>query len=454
MKTLLLNPPYEKHFIRSARWAAKSISGSNWYPIWLAYCTGLLEKHGHEAKLVDALVEEYSNEKTVDLAAEYQPELTVIYISTASLQNDVEIAEAIKAKTGSRIVLVGPWCGVEPEMIINSSQAIEAIALYEFDRTILEIADRRELKDIKGLWWKDGARIIKNPVRPPITAEQLNEFPFVTDVYRRHLNIRKYFQAPQLYPFVDLFTGRGCAWGKCTFCLWPATMTKGAPYRQRRIEDVIEEIKSIKKELPYVKEVFIQDDTFPAERAGEFSAALLRQQIKLTWSCYSRADLDETTLRLMRQAGCRGLHVGFELSDPKILKLMNKGITAPQMEQFAKIAYNLGFIIHADFIFGLPGETVETIKATIAWAKKLPVHSYQIVTPKVYQNTPLCVLLAQPQSSNLSEAELSYWTKRAIRECHLNFGYLMRLLRHPAELGRLLRGARYVLGSIFGRPAG
>lgn len=461
MKVLLLNPPYEKHFIRSARWAARSISGSNWYPIWLAYCTGLLEKHGHDAKLIDSLVEGHTIEKVIHLAGDLTPELTVIYTSTASLKNDVKIAELIKERTGSKIILVGPWCGVDPDAIINSSKMIDAIALYEFDYTILEIADGGELKDIKGLWWRNGEQIVKNPERPPVTAEQLDEFPFVTDVYRRHLNIRKYFQAPQLYPFVDLFTGRSCAWGKCIFCVWPFTMTKGAPYRKRKIENVTEEIRFIKKELPYVKEVFLQDDTLPADRAREFSEALLSNKINITWSCYSRADLDPETLKVMREAGCRGLHVGYESSDPKILKIMNKGVTAEGMERFTEAAYGLGFIIHADFIIGLPGETVPTIKATIAWAKRLKVHSYQFVTPKVYKNTPLYTWMekhnylgkGQASPSGLTPEDLSYWTKRAIRECHFNIYYLFRILKHPGELYRILRSAFYVLGNIFSRSS-
>jgi anaerobic magnesium-protoporphyrin IX monomethyl ester cyclase len=457
MKVLLLNPPYEKHFIRSARWAAKSISGSNWYPIWLAYCTGLLEKNGHEAKLIDSLVEGHSAEKALKLACEFSPQLTVIYISTASLQSDIKIAESIKEHTGSKIVLVGPWCGVDPDAIINFSKIPDAIALYEFDYTVLEIADGHELKDIKGLWWRNGEQIVKNPARQPITADQLNSFPFVTDVYKRHLNIRKYFQAPQLYPFVDLFTGRSCAWGKCTFCLWPFTMNHGAPYRMRSIENVIEEIKFIKSELPYVKEVFLQDDTLPADRAKEFSKALIDNGIKITWSCYYRANLDADTLKIMRLSGCRGVHVGYESSDPNILKLMNKGVTVEEMEKFTDAAYRLGFIIHADFIIGLPGETVDTIKRTIAWAKKLKVHSYQFVTPKPYKNTPLYTYLEKHGSLNadkrspggLSSEDLSYWTKRAIRECHFNPWYLLRMIKHPSELTRMIKSAWYVLNSLM-----
>jgi anaerobic magnesium-protoporphyrin IX monomethyl ester cyclase len=54
MKILLLNPPYLTGYIHSARWDGISVSGSHWYPIFLAYTTGLLEKNGHKCKLIDS----------------------------------------------------------------------------------------------------------------------------------------------------------------------------------------------------------------------------------------------------------------------------------------------------------------------------------------------------------------------------------------------------------------
>ena len=154
MRVLLLNPPYLPHFIRSARWAAQSISGSNWYPIWLAYCTGLLEKNGHQAKLLDALVDNLSIEGTLRSASDFSPELTVVYTSTASLDSDIRMAEDIKSLTDSYIVFVGPWSSVAPMEIISRSAKIDAVAIREFDYTILELADGKNEEEIKGLWWK------------------------------------------------------------------------------------------------------------------------------------------------------------------------------------------------------------------------------------------------------------------------------------------------------------
>lgn len=459
MRIVLLNPPYKKYFIRSARWTAQAISGSNWYPIWLAYCAGLLEKHGHQVTLLDALAEGISSRETCRRVADFAPGLTVIYPSIDSLASDAKIAADIKSATESIVIFVGPWASAAPEEMLQASPSVDAVAKGEFDYTVLEMAQGRPLAEIKGLLWRKDEKNILNAPRPPVSGEQLQGFPFISDVYRRHLKIRKYFQGAQLFPFIDLFTGRGCDWGKCTFCLWPQSMNKGAPYRVRKLDSVYEELCFISKEMPYIREVFIQDDTLPVWRARELSSMIIESGLRLTWSGYARADLDIDTLRLMKRSGCRGLHVGFESSDDNILRLCAKGTTKKMAEEFCHTAAALGFIIHADFILGLPGEGLETIKKTIAWARSLPAHSYQFVYPRVYPGTPLRRLLDQKTEDmphmdagpDLSGKELFTWCKKAVWECHFNLPYVLRMLRSPREFLRALRSGRFVIGSLIFR---
>jgi radical SAM superfamily enzyme YgiQ (UPF0313 family) len=461
MKILLLNPPYVPEFMRSARWAAVSISGSNWYPIYLAYCTGLLEKYGHKTKLVDGPVDKLSHEDVLKMAKNFSADISVLYISDKSLENDIAIGEKIKELTGSYIAMVGPWCScVNPDELLKNSK-IDAFAIGEFDYTILEFAEGKSENTIDGLVWKNNGKVIRNPPRKPLTSEQINEFPFVTDVYRRHLNIRNYFQAPHLHPFVDLFTGRGCSWGKCTFCLWPHTINKDAPYRVGDINRTIEELEFIKEELPFVKEVFIQDDTLPAWRAGVLSTAIIAANLDITWSCYARPDAtyDLETLKLMKKSGCRCLHVGYESSNPQILKNIKKGTTSEIMVKFTEMTHKVGLSNHADFIIGLPGETVETIIATVKWARKLKVNSYQFTRPYPYPRTPFYAWLEKNAFLNngkvncphLSTKEIDKWVRWALRKTNLNPRYLLRMIKRPKEWKRLIRSARYVLPNVVGK---
>jgi radical SAM superfamily enzyme YgiQ (UPF0313 family) len=461
MRVLMLNPPYLEGFMRNARWEAISIAGSEWLPIWLAYATGWLEKHGHDVKLLDTGAGKLSKEKTYGIVRDFKPELTAVYITTTSMENDLEVANRIK-DMGSEVVLVGPWCSIEPESILKNSGKVSMLVDGEFDFPVLELAEGKPREKIPGLVWKSSSgKITRNTGNSAVPQEKLDEFPFVSDVYRRHIDLRKYHQAAHLHPFIDIFTGRGCAWGKCAFCLWPFTICRNSGYRTRSMENVMDEIKFIRKELPWVKEIFIQDDTLPSWRAKELSGAILESGLKVTWSCYARADasMDYETLSMMKKSGCRIMHVGYESSNPKILKSIVKGTTIKTMEKFTKAANELGLMIHADFIVGLPGETPETIKRTVAWARTLKVHSYQFTVPKPYPGTPFYTLLKEngwlkdgyADYPGMSREDIIKWNKWALRQTNMNFDYLLRMFVKPGEWYRIMRAARYAIPYIFSK---
>jgi len=463
MKILLLNPPYKSNFIRSARSTWPSISGSNWYPIFLAYATGWLIKHGHEAKLIDALVAGISIKKTVGTVKDFNPELLVLYISEQSLNNDILVAEKIKKSIKCEVVLVGPWCANKPEKLLKKYKVVDGVVRREFDDVLLDLANGKKKKDIKGLIYRNGIKIISNPERKFLTSKELDCFPFISKIYKEFLPLNKYYQASLLHPFVDIFTGRGCIWGKCSFCLWPFTINKGAnpSYRVRSVDNVIEELKYINRELPEVKEVFFQDDTLPTFRAREISDAIIKNNIKITWSCYVRANVDLETLKIMKKAGCRFLHVGYESPEPLILNNICKGTDFMTMKKFTEDTKKAGLKIHGDFIVGLPGETRETIKETIKWAKGLRIEGYQFLIPQPQKGTPLYDYLNQKNFlgkkgkinyPNLSYDELEYYRFNTMRSIYSSPRYVFNTIKNIEsidDLVRLIRTARYVLPNIF-----
>lgn len=460
MRVLLLMPPHVPGFSRNARWEGVQISGSWWYPIYLAYCTALLEKEKHETKLVDAPASRLSHQETFRIAKEFSPELTVLNFSIKSIDNDLKVAERICELTGSEIILVGPSAFLDSAETLKKSPSINFLAKGEYDFTVLDLANKVPLEQIKGLFWKNSrGEGIENPPREPVTGEQLDVFPFVTDVYRRHLNIRNYRQSCHPYPYVDLFTGRGCAWGKCTFCFWPHTINKGVGYRTRKIENVIEELRFVKEEMPYIKEVYIQDDTLPKERAIELSEAILDNKLKIRWSCYSRATLDLQTMELMKKAGCHILEVGFESHSPEILRNIKKGITVSGAEKFVKNARKAGLEIIGAFITGLPGETVETIKETTEWARKLPCLRYTIEIARPYPGTPLyqwleehgCLNDERPNYPHLSTEDIYRWNKWSLNRIFFSPNYLFRILTRPGTWGSVMYSARHYLPYALSR---
>lgn len=466
MKIYLLNPPFVENYVRSSRCTWMPIAGSNWYPIFLAYATGVLEKAGHQVKLRDALAEGLTHQQTIKEATNYKPDLTVIYTSLDSSENEIALARKIKKQIKTFIVFVGPWCAMDPEGILKKSSAIDGVIRREFELPLKTLAEtlenKKNLESVAEMTWQKNKEIFNNPDGKFADSTELDEMPFVTDVYRRHLDIHQYRQTSLKFPFVDLFTARGCAWGQCTFCLWPNTIHKGAPYRVRGLENVLAELEFIKKELPQVKEVFFQDDMLPRFRMREIAKGILEKKIKITWSAYAKADLDLETLSLAKKAGCRFLHVGYESANQNILDNVRKGEIVKKMEDFTKLAKKAGVHIHGDFIFGLPGETEETIKKTIAWAKKINISDYQFVVPQPHPSTPFYKFLEQKRFltpsgqlnyPHLPLEKLEYWRFKAYREIYFSPKYLLTRflgsIKEPKEFFRLIKIAWRGLPILF-----
>jgi radical SAM superfamily enzyme YgiQ (UPF0313 family) len=159
----------------------------------------------------------------------------------------------------------------------------------------------RPLETIAGLSFRKNGKIVHTPERDLI--HNMDELPWVADVYKRDLQIEKYFIGYLQHPYVSMYTGRGCP-AQCTFCLWPQTIG-GHKYRVRSAQNVADEMAYMKKLFPQVKEFFFDDDTFTANlpRAREIAKKLA--PLGLTWSCNSRANLDYDTISFFKDCGLR-----------------------------------------------------------------------------------------------------------------------------------------------------
>jgi radical SAM superfamily enzyme YgiQ (UPF0313 family) len=89
----------------------------------------------------------------------------------------------------------------------------------------------------------------------------------------------------------------------------------------------------------------------------------------------------------MKEAGARLLIVGYESGDEQILRNIKKGATIDMAERFTANCHKLGLVIHGDFIVGLPGETRETLRKTIDFAKRLDVETIQVSIAHAFPGT-------------------------------------------------------------------
>lgn len=386
MKVYLLNPPFIEKFVRCGRWqGVVARGGTLYYPIWLSYATGVLELEGNKVRLIDAIAKGWCREEVIDDSRKFDPDLVVVDSNFSSLKNDISIAKELKENIGATTVLVGPPTSQFSEEILNGG--VDIVARYEYDFTACDIAKSLEKGDdlagVNGISYKKNERITNNPDRPFSTSEQLDQLPFVSEVYKTHLNIKDYFLGHTLYPMVQIFTGRGCP-NQCTFCSWPETLM-GRKYRSRNPINIVDEFEYIHKELPEVNEIFIEDDTFTVnkDKIGKICSEIKKRKLDITWSCNARANLDYETMKLMKDAGCRLLDVGYESGSNEILKNIQKGITVEDSKKFTGHAKKAGLMILADFIFGMPGETKETANRTIQFVKEVrpDIAQFAVATP-------------------------------------------------------------------------
>ncbi len=476
-KVLLVSPPFLPNFCRSQRWPVVNRTRAMRYPDWLAYCGGVLEQDGFELSFRDFIAEAAALPDVARAAAEFNPILIVLDVTTPSLANDLECARLCKqAAPASHIALVGPHVTVFPrETLQEAGGAADSVALGEYDHTIRELARAlaggNDLSGVLGLAWRSDDGIIVNQRRPLI--EELDAIPFPA---WRHLDVRRYRNNTYLYPYLDQISGRGCPNG-CTFCQWPQVML-GRRYRYTSPERVVAELTDAFDRFA-IREMFFEDDTLTTdhERLREICRIILKQKKRLVWSCNARVDpLDFDTLCLMKEAGCRMLLIGPESGTQAILDNVRKGITLEQTREFVAQARRAGLLTHSCWVMGLPGETRSTMQATIDFALELDTDTIQAssVMPQVgtelYDWAVANSLLkadswqdysrageqtAVMEYPDLSQAEMNAAVNSLLRKYYLRPRVVARLLRqsvsNPSLLASYSRGAIMLLRYLFTR---
>jgi hopanoid biosynthesis associated radical SAM protein HpnJ len=369
-----------------ARYQMKREVKSFWYPTWLAQPAAMIEG----SRLIDCPAHDQSWD---DIAHEVDgQELVVLHTSTPSFNQDCRTAELVKARNPDCLLgMVGAKVAVQPEESLQACPSLDFVAREEYDFTLVEIAQGKPLAEVDGITWRNASgELIRNPDRAII--EDMDVLPMVSPIYRRDLDLTKYFGGYQRHPYVSFYTGRGCK-SRCTFCLWPQTIS-GHRYRHRTVPKVIEEVQYVLREMPEVKEIFFDDDTladahdFVVELSGELAKlGFGKPGFPVTWGCNAKANVPRPVLEAMKAGGCRVLLVGYESGNQQILHNIKKGLRTDVARRFTKDAHELGLTIHGTFILGLPGETLETIEETIRYAIELNPHTIQVSLAAPYPGT-------------------------------------------------------------------
>lgn len=398
MNILFVNPPFKAEygkFSREARSPMITNSGVIYYPLWLLYAAGVCKEEGYNISFLDAPAKKMSHEESFEWIKKQNKEFDLIVIdtSTPSIYNDAKFAGDLKEiYRNAFVILVGTHPTALPKETLNLDDRVDGVAYGEFDYIIRDLAKiidtTKDFKSVKGLIFKDlNGNIVINEKAEPIL--ELDKIPFAAKLIKEFLDPKDYFFAASAYPEVQMFTGRGCP-ARCYFCVYPQTM-HGHKYRVRSPENVVEEFEYIVKELPDVKEVVIEDDTFTInkERTQQICKLLIEKGIskKIKWLCNARVNLDYETMLLMKKAGCKLLIPGIENGTQEMLNNMRKGTTIEQIEEYIKNAKKAKLLVHACYMVGNRGETKETMQKTLELAIRLNADTAQFYTLHVYPGT-------------------------------------------------------------------
>lgn len=369
MKVLLLNPPNTGYYYRL---------GAFYPPLGVAYLSSMLKRAGHQTRIVDMNAEKF------DLRKENYEDYDLVGISVDTVRSNIayKIANCIKKRSKNTIVVFGgPHASAEVKEILRNKIA-DYVVIGEGEESFLNLVENINNKEMYPEI--PGVAYLKDDELKVFPGKFINDLDTIPFPDREGLPLKNYKTKFDGKPATSLITSRGCPFN-CEFC--SASQFMGIKWRKRSVENVIEEIKLLVKKFNYKSLIFFDDNfTMDPNRVIKISEEILRNDLKISWWAFSRADEiigHEDMIDVMAKSGCKMLFVGFESADDAILKEYNKKLTSSIAMSVSKILKKYKIDLFASFIFGALGETVESINKTLKLAKKLgaSIVQFSILTP-------------------------------------------------------------------------
>jgi radical SAM superfamily enzyme YgiQ (UPF0313 family) len=391
MRCALVIPSWVPEEIFSSKTASSQIN--YWQPLGTLYVASSMLKAGHDVKFMNGAFMTHS--EIIKSLSAYKPEFVGLYSTTFGWEKAVKAASDIKEILKDAFIAVGgPYPIAAQEKCLMDSMAIDSVVTGEGEITVVEMLDKlsqgKSLVGVDGVIFRDGERIIKNPLRPFIS--DLDSLPFPA----RGLlgDATKYIPPPATYrrkPVAVIMTARGCN-RRCIFC-FQIDKERKTGIRYRSVGNVLEEIELCLKQG--YKEIKFIDDTLAADydRAMQLAQEINARGLDFTWfasACVNQ--VDKPLLKAFKEAGCWAILFGAESGVQKNLNAIRKGITLEQTRKAVKAAKEVGLKVITPFLFGIPGETFEDGLKTIEFACELDpdIANFHAITPfpgtEIYDN--------------------------------------------------------------------
>lgn len=290
-----------------------------------------------------------------------------------------ELADRLR-KSGITVIIGGAHPSFLPEEALEHA---DYVVRGEGDYTLPELIEyiknaRHSVETIQGISYKDASgNIIHNPSRPLLKDMDILPEPDFSLVHG--------WKPTNVYP---VSTSRGCPFD-CKFC--SVIHMFGRKYRFKSVDATLKELRHVASVSKST--VFFVDDNFTAkkDRTKAILKGMIDEGIKVGSSAQVRTDIakDSELLRLMAEAECDIVYVGFESINPKTLELYNKKQNVDEIVNCIKAVKDHGIRIHGMFVLGADTDNVDTIKATADFAIKLNIDTIQFMILTPLPGTPV-----------------------------------------------------------------
>ena len=283
-------------------------------PIGLALIGTILDNAGHEVKVLDLQIEQFTEKQLVSYMKEFNPDMVSLSMLSATQPIVSKIFHVAKAEFPNVITVCGGvHASMYPEETLKENENIDYLIYGEAEYAMRDLVNVLEnngdLNEVKGLYYrKDG--IVYTGYREVV--KNLDEFPIPS---RKFFDLSKYIPTPNQYkrlPATNMLTARGCSYSQCTFCFESTEYVKEKGYRRISVERAVEDIKYLKNEYG-IKEIVFWDDEFlmGGDWVERFCDKMIEEKLDIVWSCYGKVNfVKPEIMKRMRKAGCWNIFFG------------------------------------------------------------------------------------------------------------------------------------------------
>ena len=435
-------------------------------PLNLSYVAAVAKKAGHEVTIIDAAANRFTQEDVRRRIQETKPDLIGFTLATDSFHQTLVWINDLKKTTNVPTLVGGLHVGYYPEETMSHpgiDYALIGEAEVNLPGFLHAFQNGLGFEGIKGVCYRDKKKVVvrnnnahlETIDNSPMPARELLD----NGLYYSFISQRRNFTA--------MITTRGCPY-RCLFC------SVRGKLRLRSAANVLEEMEVCNREYG-IREIDIYDSTFSVDRKRtlEICDGILKRNLDIVWGVRTRIDLvEEDLLKAMGRAGCWVAMYGIESADPDILKTLKKGIELTRIKEIVKATKRAGISPFGFFIIGSPGETEETIKKTIRFAKELDLDYVQFSKLSPFPATEYYEMYVQkygtdswreyvldarklpsfaPLGTDLSTEEITEWVRKAYIRFYFRPGFVVKMLFRIKGYEQFRKGIRAALDMAWSR---